>query len=311
LTKIELEKTADVIWPVSTIILTYGRDDALGTTIARLFEVAGNDPLHEIVLVDNNEDDVDRSHFVSCFGPKANYVKPGKNLGVTGGRNEGIRYAQGEILLFLDDDALLEVEDDFLERLRERFTRADMETAVVAFRSEVGENRVSDPKEFPHTDKTLPRDKPFETFRFIGVAHAVRMRAMRNHGPYCPGFFYGMEEFDLAYRFIKAGWKIEYRPEFAVRHMKHDQGRLPSKQVVERMYANKLAVGWMHLPMREFALSGLAWFVKTLLDSKDPRVPFKALWRFRRMALNGEILPRDPSSKLVATIRRLGGAAWK
>jgi hypothetical protein len=51
--------------------------------------------------------------------------------------------------------------------------------------------------------------------------------------------------------------------------------------------------------------------VKTLLDSKDPRVPFKALWRFRRMALNGEILPRDPSSKLVATIRRLGGAAWK
>jgi GT2 family glycosyltransferase len=293
---------------LSLILLTYRRDDALIATLSRISQALGRVPF-EVVLVDNNADGVDRSYLLEGF-VHAVYVNERYNMGVAAGRNKGISAAAGDILLFLDDDALLEVPSDFVGRLTELFSQ-DPKLGVVAFRSFVGDDRIEDPIEFPHTDKSKSRDSVFDTFRFIGVAHAIRRALLDQTGLYCASFFYGMEEFDLSFRALKLGYRIEFRPEFRVQHMKANTGRLPSSAVIRRMYANKLSVGWMHLPARLFLASGAAWFLKTLLDSRNPVVPFRAIGDFLTMISHGQLQKRVPSDELVTEIRRLGGKAWR
>lgn len=293
---------------LSVVVLTYRRDDALSSTIDRIAEVIGTDGF-QLVLVDNNADGSDRSGMIGRF-ENAVLVNRGINLGVAAGRNAAIQVATGEVVLFLDDDALLEPKPRFAEALTGLFA-AQQELGVVAFRSYVGEERIEDPIEFPHTDKTLPRDRGMETFRFIGVAHAVRRSIFAQIGVYCPSFFYGMEEFDLSFRLMKMGMKIRYAPEFTVRHMKAEAGRLPSATVIRRMYANKLSVGWMHLPLATFLASASAWFLKTMFDARSLAVPFKAIGDFLAMSAHGQLQRRDPSDALVAEVRRLGGKPWR
>lgn len=293
---------------LSIIILTYKRDDALKDTLTQLSNCLGTSGF-QIVLVDNNVDGKDRSEFLSEFEDSF-YIREGYNAGVTAGRNRAIARATGDVLLFLDDDALLDVPPGFKSELLEAFS-SDPSLGVVAFRSFVGEARIEDDKEFPHTDKKRDHSKRFDTFRFIGVAHALRATAVDEAGFYCESFFYGMEEFDLAYRFIKLGYRIEYRPDFIVQHMKSTDGRLPSNAVARRMYANKLSVGWMHLPVGVFLKSATAWFLKTLIDSRNPMTPFLAIGDFLAMVSHGQLCRRSPSEKLVSEIKRLGGAPWR
>mgnify|MGYP001206614452 CR=1 FL=1 len=292
---------------LSTVILTYRRDEALRRTLTRLLEVLGPDG-SQVVLVDNNADDIDRGVLLEPFRD-GTYIRQPVNTGVAEGRNRGIAASSGDVLLFLDDDALVVGGPEFSKDLLGMFT-GDPSLACVAFRSHVG-GETEDPAEFPHTDKGRPRDVGFDTFRFIGVAHALRRTALSRAGRYCESFFYGMEEFDLSYRLLKLGYRIAYVPRFRVHHMKDDRGRLPAPAVVRRMYANKLAVGWMHLPWPTFIVSAGAWFVKTALDSRSPLTAVRAIGDFVAMVSHGQVNKRDPSTTLVKQIRHLGGTPWR
>jgi GT2 family glycosyltransferase len=292
---------------ISTIILTYRRDDALADTIARLHHHLEGRTDHEIILVDNNADGTDRDHMLGGLAGKS--VTLGENLGVTGGRNAGIEAALGDILVFLDDDSLVEGEVGLYDRLASRFDE-DPQLAAIAFRSWLREKDVSDPTEFPHTDKSFPRDMVFETFRFIGAGHAIRKSALDEVGLYPESFFYGMEEFELSFRLMKAGYRIVYDPSFTVTHMKADNGRLVRKDVIERMYANKLFIAWRHLPLKEALLCAGAWAVKTMIDSRDPRSVLRAFLAFTKNARR-EKAKRQPSRAVVNRIHHLGGTAWR
>ncbi len=292
---------------ISTIILTYRRDDALVDTIGRLRPHLEGRADHEIILVDNNADGVDRAGMLGWLPGKC--VILGGNLGVTGGRNAGIRASSGEILVFLDDDSLVEGEVGLYDRLAARFDE-NPRLAAIAFRSWLREKDVSDPAEFPHTDKSLSRDQEFETFRFIGAGHALRKSALDEVGLYPESFFYGMEEFELSFRLMKAGYRIVYDPSFTVTHMKADNGRLVRRDVIERMYANKLFIAWRHLPLKEALLCAGAWAVKTLLDSRDPRSILRSVAAFTKNA-RSERAERQPSLAVVNRIRELGGTAWR
>ncbi|MBY3433042.1 glycosyltransferase [Rhizobium laguerreae] len=293
---------------LSIVVLTFRRDNALLDTLERISSTLGTSGF-QLVLVDNNADGKNRRDMIKKF-EDAVLVDEGYNMGVAAGRNKGTSAAIGDVLLFLDDDALLEVPSDFSATLTGLFDR-DPKLGVVTFRSFVGTGRIEDPIEFPHTDKSKSHETAFETFRFIGVAHAIRRSLLDQTGLYCASFFYGMEEFDLSYRALKLRYRIEFRPEFRVQHMKANVGRLPSSAVIRRMYANKLSVGWMHLPARLLLASGAAWFLKTLLDSRNPLVPFRAIGDFLAMVSHGQLQKREPSDELVAEVRRLGGKAWR
>lgn len=294
---------------LSIIILTFRRDEALALTLDKLKEVLGPGG-YQLVLLDNNTDnDGSRSRLLDGF-ENAVLLNPGRNVGVAEGRNIAMTSVTGDIVLFLDDDAWLEPVEDFTKRLVSLFDQ-EPKLSAVAFRSFVGDERREDVAEFPHTNKSLDHSVAFETFRFIGVAHAVRKSAFDRAGGYCSCFFYGMEEFDLSYRMMKSGGVIRYRPEFSVRHMKNDEGRLPSDAVRRRMFANKLSVAWMHLPAFYFSLCFGAWFAKTLLDTRSVVVPFCAISDFLSNVKHGRLLKRSPSRPLVARIAALGGVAWR
>lgn len=293
---------------LTVVVLTYRRDEALAATLDRLRAVMGVADFR-LVLVDNNGDGRDRSRLLSGFAD-ARLVNEGRNLGVAAGRNRAMEQARGEVVLFVDDDALIEAGPDFAERLVSAF-RENPRLGCVAFRSVVGEAGRDDPSEFPHTDKSRPRDAAFETFRFIGVAHALRLEAGKDAGSYCESFFYGMEEFDLSYRLLKNGWTLEYRPEFRVRHMKNPSGRLLPAEIARRMYANKLSVAWMHLPSAQFSMCAAAWFVKTTVDARNPFTALFGLSDFATRVWRGEIGNREPSRSLARKVESLGGRAWK
>lgn len=295
---------------ITTIILTYRRDDALVATLERLHQYVGDRADHQLILVDNNADGRDRRDMLGAFpADRTLCIATVSNKGVTGGRNAGIQQAEGEVLVFLDDDSLLEGDLDFYDRLLGLFSFLP-NLGAVAFRCWLREKGVSDPIEFPHTDKSLSRDKPFAAFRFIGAGHALRNSALSRVGTYPETFFYGMEEFEMSFRLMKAGYQIAYDPRFTVTHMKADGGRLIRKDVIERMYANKLFIAWKHLPLKEALLCAGAWAVKTVLDSRDPLSVFRAFRAFTKNART-ENAAREPSQDLVNTIRVLGGTAWK
>ena len=294
---------------ISVIVLTYKRDDILQETLKRVKSSMGSEVPYKLILVDNNKDLTSREHFIEDFDYYL-YMKNDFNAGVTGGRMTALRALEGEIAIFIDDDALLEVNEDFPNDLLNEFSDSP-DLSVIAFRSFVGEDRAEEDKEFPHTNKKLDRNSSFDTFRFIGVAHAIRISHFREVGGYCEAFFYGMEEFDLSYRLLKKNYRIKYQPAYCVQHMKQEAGRLPAKNVIQRMYANKLAVGWMHLPIVYFLISAVAWFIKTTKDARSPLIALKSIGDFIAMASHGKLQSRKPSKVLAGKIQSLGGDAWR
>jgi len=88
----------------SIIIISFKRDHVLKENLDGLVLAIGNRDDCELVLIDNNEDCVDRSKLLTAFR-HALYYRAGTNRGVSGGRNEGISRAKGAFLIFVDDDA--------------------------------------------------------------------------------------------------------------------------------------------------------------------------------------------------------------
>jgi len=156
----------------SLVLLTYSRDDRILETLYACTKLVGIEEV-EVILVDNNEDSIDRSDMLSAFVLKK-YIKLNKNLGVAGGRNSGAIAASGEVVVFLDDDATI-LNLNCFWRLKEHFKIPDI--GVVAFRSL---NKTGDDidSEFPHENKNRVRHLPFFTNRYIGVAHAIRKLQM-------------------------------------------------------------------------------------------------------------------------------------
>jgi GT2 family glycosyltransferase len=292
----------------SIVIITFRRDDALQENLAELSGLIGARQDTETVLVDNNEDEIDRAVFLGGFANKV-YYKPGVNRGVTGGRNDGIEHASGIILVFLDDDASI-TSPNFLGDI-DRIFSADPQLGILAFRSTNFYTRKMDRLEFPHTDKSRDPALPFKTFRYIGVGHAIRREVFDRVGLYEDDFFYAAEEFDMSYRAIKAGYTIRYSPEIGVLHKKHPSGRLPAPQMVERSLLNKMRVGFMHLPGRYRLVNAVLWTVYAIWLSRGRANLFSVWRRYRDWTLAHPERRQPLAGSALAYVRACGAHIWK
>jgi GT2 family glycosyltransferase len=293
---------------LSIVLLTYARDDAIEDLLAHIRPMVADRRDVEIVLVDNNGDGQDRSGMLAGF-PRVRFCATEKNLGAALGRNRGIEIATGEYLLFIDDDALI-CPADFVDRvlgLFQRFPKA----GILAFKSLSFYTNELIASEFPHTDKRLSPDRPFKTFRFIGVGNAVRRDVFEKVGLYRAEFFYGGEEFDLAYRTIKAGYEIWYTPEIWVLHKHNPKERLPSISAIERNYGNKLKVGFLHLPRHVRLINMAAWTVFSIWRSRG-RLSCRRVFRDFHAWVSQNRGARQPLGREArAYIRSCGGAIWR
>jgi len=299
--------TADWRPRFSLTMITYARDARLRQVLAHLRPLlAGRDDT-EFILVDNNPDAIDRSSWLAGLGTVV-YVKLGANRGVAA-RNEGARRARGDILVFNDDDVFVEP-PDFLDRFAAAFD-ADPALGLACARTVMVESGETPRAYFPHTNKSLPKDRAFKTFRFQANAFAIKRATYATVGLMAEDFFYGLEEIDYAYRVIKAGFEILHLPE--VRAMEaNDPGGRPPEPAVQRMrLANKFKISFMHMPLPGLVVNLPLFALYVLvLNRGRVNVPGALLdfagWAWRN---RGRRQPIDRRTR--AYIRACGGQLWK
>jgi GT2 family glycosyltransferase len=299
---------SDVALKFSIIVVTFQRDAVLEQALAALATIMDGRDDAEIVLIDNNVDAVDRFGTLKAFG-RVTYRKMGENCGVAGGRNTGIRSAKGEILVFFDDDAIVDTRDA-LDIVGRAFAD-DAVVGILAFKSCDKDGRILR-AEFPHWDKTrMAATEPFRTYRFTGVGHAVRRSVFEAAGEYRAEFFYAMEESELSFRAMKAGYEIQYLPSIAVRHMHSPAGRMEMLRVFEHSLLNKLRLNYLHLPADFAVMSDLLWLGRVLWFSRG-RLRLRHVVRtFRnwRQANRGQRQPIN--GQVRAYVRSTGGVLWR
>ncbi|HLZ85674.1 MAG TPA: hypothetical protein VKQ52_00485, partial [Puia sp.] len=121
---------------------------------------------------------------------------------------------------------------------------------------------------FPHKRFAERRDWPhFDAAYFSGCAHAIRRSVFEEVGFYPEDFFYGMEEYDLSYRAIEAGYSIRYDDRVVVLHKESPAGRLTPREKIRGMWVNKSKVAWKYLPLRFFYTTAFLWSLQYLKKS--------------------------------------------
>src|SRR5690606_5233240 len=117
----------------------------------------------------------------------------------------------------------------------------------------------------PHKRYEEYKDKEwFLTSYFIGAAHLMRSELFQKTGYYPENFFYGMEEYDLSYRVLDAGYTLGYDNSVLVWHKESPLGRQPNYKKVQMQWVNKSIVAWRYLPLRYFLTTAFMWNLQFL-----------------------------------------------
>jgi len=291
----------------STTMVTYARDHIAPQAVAQVAKAAGGRRDIEFILVDNNADTIDRSDWLKPF-EQWTYIKLGLNKGVPA-RNDGAGVARGRFIVFVDDDAFLNPVGAF--DVYEAAFAENPRVAIVTARHRDADTGETPRASFPHTNKSLPKDKPFKTFRFQGNGFAMRRDAFTAIGPMSDEYFYGLEEIDYAFRVVDAGYEIFYEPRCWVFEHNDPGGRKPTREVQEMRLTNKLIITYKYLPFRyvPFNMTLFAAYI-TYLNRGRINAP-KAIWKFIVWAFRHPGRRRPISPHAIHYIQSCGGHAWK
>lgn len=260
---------------ISVLIVSYNR---AGDTLELLENLAAQKNIAtyvlEILLLNNaSTDDYSAiEQFISAhrFLPVI-YISHDENLGVARGRNYLIERSAGKYLLVLDDDVVL-AEETAIETIASLFGQeryVTNNTAIITldiFYLSTGRRQIT---AFPHKNikKYLQHDW-FLTYYFTGAAHLMKREIFDHTGLYPVAFFYGMEEYDLSYRVLDAGYSIAYDNSVKVYHKESPLGRLPNRKKLSMMWLNKSTVAWSYLPKLYFFTTLFLWSLFYLRKTK-------------------------------------------
>lgn len=292
----------------SIVILTFARDEVLREQLGKLAGLLHNRTDYEIILVDNNPDTGGREPWLAPFAAHR-YFHDGTNKGVSA-RNLGFDAASGDITILLDDDVFVET-PDFLDRFAAYFDSAPQLGAVTIRKYVRGETRRRVDL-IPHTRKDVRLDQPFPTFRFVGGCVGFRTEMLRQVGGFLPDFFYGLEEIELSYRIVDAGWRILYTPDIVAEELEHPAGRRPKKQVQTDRLANKYIISYLRMPFPHVLFNPVLFTPYLMFFARGEVSVLGALRRFRDWLMRTDRPRRKPiSPSSVAYIRDCGGSVWR
>lgn len=205
------------------------------------------------------------------------YFDHDENLGVAKGRNFLIQQANYPYLLVLDDDVVFADNDAILNVAtlfdKERY-RAN-NTAVITLNIYYFSTKERQKTALPHKQYEVYKDKEwFLTSYFVGAAHLMKKELFEKTGDYPEDFFYGMEEYDLSYRIIDAGYTLAYDNSVKVYHKESPEGRVPNKAKLSMMWYNKCVVAYSYLPTKYYYSTGFMWMFEYL---RKTRFDFKGV----------------------------------
>lgn len=259
---------------ITILVITYNRP---GDMLELLKDLEKQHSLSEIVgeiLVLNNASTEPYNKVTAYIKAHAEmgvqYFPHPRNLGVAGGRNYLIRKAHCPYLLALDDDVLFRDNQaiEKISKLLEAPHYQDNHTAVITLNIFYDANKRRQKSALPHKKYDTYKDKEwFLTYYFTGAAHLMKKVLFEETGLYPEDFFYGMEEYDLSYRVINAGYSLAYDSGVKVWHKESPEGRVPPKEKLAMMWKNKCTVAWRYLPKRFFYSTVLMWGFQFLRKS--------------------------------------------
>ncbi len=229
----------------------------------------------EIVILDDASDSEDTAAAVAAEfnDPRIRPYRVEACLGVAGGRNFLMDQSRGEILVSIDDDAIF-VDDNALGEVCNAFER-EREVAIVAFRI----NNIIDGKRTPFVPlrrSAISRDpkailKRVPVVYFLGCGHAIRKWIIDEYGGYRDDLVFAGEEWDVAYRVIRAGYQIIYEPSVEVDHYPLPSVVAKSKSAAasEVFYQirNHAYLAYRYLPWRYVIPYMGAWTLRCALRS--------------------------------------------
>lgn len=266
---------------IAIIIITYNRPEDM---LALAKNIVGLDQkeqyLEEVIIVNNNstKDYTTVKDFMDLHKEvNFKYIHSPENLGVSKGRNFAIQQASAPLLLMLDDDCEL-AEKNALQTIAHLF-EAKPKTGIISIKVEYFQNRQIQENAFPHKQFIKYKDlAQFDTYYFAGGAHIVRKALMDEVGYYPENFFYGMEEYDLSYRILNAGYLIEYNAGITMLHKESPEGRQATKDKLKGMWLNKSIVAYTYLPKGYFMTTAMMWSLFYLVNSKFDLIGFIKNW---------------------------------
>lgn len=205
---------------LSVLVLTRNRLAALRNCVHSVLRQQHRDV--EILILDDasEHEDTGATLAAELADGRIRHWQAPASLGVAGGRNFLMAQARGEYLIFIDDDAVF-VGNQVLDQICQVFER-EPAVGIIAFKI----TNISDGKAtalVPLRRSAIARNPQLieqRTFvpSFIGAGHAIRKSIINELGGYRPDMVFGGEEWDLAYRTIRAGYHIRYEPSIEVNH---------------------------------------------------------------------------------------------
>jgi GT2 family glycosyltransferase len=181
-----------------------------------------------------------------------------ENIGIPGGRNVGAAAADAELIMFLDDDAEL-MDHGLLATVVARFAAEPLMGAMAIHL--IDEQGCTQRRHIPRVgSRSAARSGPVT--HFVGAACVVRAAPFHAVNGFDPRFFYSMEESDLSWRLLDAGWGIWYSADLEVFHPHTLPSRHPRHAVLTAR--NRLWMAWRSLPAPMFAGYMLTWTIAAL-----------------------------------------------
>lgn len=213
---------------VSFVIATYNRRDVLLSTLQRLQDTAAPEAGGtEIIVVDNASSDQTAAAVRSQF-PDVQLIPLTNNLGSCA-KAIGIERASADYVVFLDDDSY--PQPGSVRRMLAKFP-ADAQLGAAAFVVHLPNGQCE--------SSALPNV-------FVGCGAGFRRDALREVGGLDATFFMQAEEYDLSFRLVTAGWKVETFPDLHVDHLKTPCARI-GRRTVYYDTLNNLRVAARYLP---------------------------------------------------------------
>jgi GT2 family glycosyltransferase len=266
---------------IAIIIITYNRPAdmlALAMNIEKLS--SKKELLEEVIIVNNNSTesyDAVKSFIQENPSTPFKYIESKENLGVSRGRNFAIDQSKAPILVLIDDDAEFQ-DTDALKRINEAVIE-NPHAGILAMKILYFQNSQFQLNAFPH--KSFEKRKhlqSFETYYFAGCGNIIVKEAFDIAGPFPTDFFYGMEEYDLSYRILDAGYTIKYIANIVLLHKESPEGRQTKSDKLRGMWVNKTKVAWRYLPMPCYFTTAIMWSMFFLLNSKFDLIGFINGW---------------------------------
>ena len=278
--------------PLSFIIITYNRPADMLELLQNISGLDSASDLLEEVIVVNNASADDYSSVKNYINSNAalpfRYFDAPENLGVAKGRNFALQKGKAPIIIMLDDDAVLQNKDALVNLVKEfvpmdsfgENNNTDRPKAIVSFKVLYYDNLEMQKNALPHKRFDEYKNKSFfETYYYAGGAHAIKREMIEKLGEYPADFFYGMEEYDLAYRILDAGYSIVYSDKIVMLHKESPLGRKPKKEKLQMMWLNKSKVAWRYLPKKYFYSTAFMWSMQYLKETGFNMGGFLSGWK--------------------------------